>query len=345
MVSRPLMGLCSIAGLCALVAIAHVSTRGGPRRQDYKRPDAIPYSAQNPFSQEKAELGRILFHDPILSASRTISCASCHDAKLAWGDGKPRAIGEAHTPLAFRAPTLLNVAWTETLGWDGKFPNLEAVAFTPITAPANMNMTESRVIGRLTKDEDYVRLFAEAFEDKAVTRTNVEEALATFERSIVSGEAPFDRWVNGDDGAIDGPAKRGFDVFNGKGRCFECHSGWAFTDGSFHDIGTAQGEEVGRGRLFPTSIKLKYAFKTPTLRDVALRAPYMHNGSIPTLEKAIDLYDRGGIERPSRADLIRPLGLTPREKDDLIAFLKTLTSRTNDTRPSDLSARVSPDRR
>ncbi len=128
----------------------------------------------------------------------------------------------------------------------------------------------------------------------------VEMALATFERSIVSTEAPFDRWLNGDDSAIDAAAKRGFALFNGKANCAACHSGWAFTDASFHDIGTAHDDDIGRGRLFPSSAALKYAFKTPTLRDVAHRAPYMHDGSVPTLEAVIDLYDRGGIDRPSR---------------------------------------------
>ena len=149
-------------------------------------------------------------------------------------------------------------------------------------------------------------------------------ALATFERSIVSTGAPFDRWIDGDETAIDESAKRGFDLFNGKANCAACHSGWAFTDASFHDIGTARNDDIGRGRLFPTSVKLQYAFKTPTLRDVARRGPYMHDGSVPTLEAVIDLYDRGGIERSSRADEIHPLGLTKDEKADLIAFLHTL---------------------
>ena len=128
--------------------------------------------------------------------------------------------------------------------------------------------------------------------------------MATFERTIVSGEAPFDRWIKGDEKAINAAAKRGFDLFVGKAHCASCHSGWAFTDSSFHDIGTATGDDIGRGKLFPTSIKLQYAFKTPTLRDVARRAPYMHDGSDATLEAVIDLYDRGGIDRPSRSELI-----------------------------------------
>jgi cytochrome c peroxidase len=227
--------------------------------------------------------------------------------------------------MALRSPTLLNVAWTPRLGWDGKFRDLESVAFGPITAATNMNLPEPVLIERLAAIPDYVRSFAAAFGEGPVTRRNIEAALATYERSIVSGAAPFDRWVAGDEQAIDQNAKRGFGIFTGKGRCSECHSGWAFTDSSFHDIGTAQGDDIGRGRLFPTSVKLRYAFKTPTLRDVARRAPYMHDGSLATLADVVALYDRGGIARPSRSASIAPLGLTESEKADLLAFLQTLT--------------------
>jgi len=149
--------------------------------------------------------------------------------------------------------------------------------------------------------------------------------LATFERTIVSGDAPFDRWIHGDEAAISAAAKRGFALFNGKANCAVCHSGWTFTDAAFHDIGVAKDDDLGRGRLFPSSVKLQHAFKTPTLRDVARRAPYMHDGSVASLAGVIELYDRGGIDRPSRDNDIRPLNLQSREKADLIAFLNTLS--------------------
>ena len=179
-------------------------------------------------------------------------------------------------------------------------------------------------MSRLSAVPGYVSAFDAAFGKNGITRDNIELALATYQRTIVATEAPFDRWVNGDETAIDAAAKRGFDLFAGKARCAECHSGPAFTDGSFHDIGTAKGEDIGRGRFFPKSVKLRYAFKTPTLRDVARRAPYMHDGSVPTLEAVIALYDRGGIDRPSRSTKITPLGLSGNEKADLVAFLRTL---------------------
>jgi cytochrome c peroxidase len=300
---------------------------------DYQRPQAIPFPDSDPYSAAKDALGHRLFFDPVFSNSRTIACATCHDPALSWGDGRPRAHGEGAADLAFRSPTLLNIAWMPRLGWDGKFRDLESVAFAPITAAGNMNLKEETLLARLAAEPSYVAAFAGAFPESGLSRRNIEEALATYERSIVSPEAPFDRWARGDESAIGEAAKRGFDLFNTTGRCSNCHSGWTFSDGSFHDIGTAEGKDIGRGRLFPTSVKLQYAFKTPTLRDVALRAPYMHNGSVPNLQAVIDLYDRGGIARPSRSELIRPLGLTDDEKSDLLAFLQTLSSERSPSEP------------
>ena len=293
-------------------------------RAKYHRPAEIPFPDSNPYSEAKSKLGRMLYFDPLLSGSQVRSCASCHNPALSWGDGQSRAIGEKQVPLALRSPTLLNVAWTPKPGWDGHFRDLEAVAFGPITAPGNMNMPEKVLIERLSAIEGYNDAFIRAFGEGEITRRKIELALATFERSIVSGEAPFDRWIKGDETAISAAAKRGFDLFNNKAHCSSCHSGWAFTDASFHDIGTGKNDDLGRGRLFPTSVKLRYAFKTPTLRDVVRRAPYMHDGSVATLEAVIDLYDRGGIARPSRSDRIFALGLSKDEKADLIAFLHTL---------------------
>lgn len=295
-------------------------------RASYRRPAAIPFPDSNPYSVPKAALGEKLFFDPLLSKSGTVSCASCHDPSLSWADGRARAIGEDPKGLPLRSPTLIDVAFTEPLGWDGKFRDIEAVTFGPITGRANMNLSEAELITRLSAVPAYVDAFASAFGDAAVTRRRIEAALATFERRIVAGESPFDRWIKGDETAISAAAKRGFEVFNGKARCANCHSGPSFTDGSFQDIGTAGKDDVGRGRLFPTSQKLRYAFKTPTLRDVARRAPYMHDGSVATLEEVIELYDKGGIDRPSRSPSIKPLSLTPDEKTGLIAFLQTLTA-------------------
>jgi cytochrome c peroxidase len=295
-------------------------------REKYRGPPAIPYPKDNPYSHAKYELGRTLFFDPILSGEKVRSCSSCHNPGLSWADGQPRALGEKQQPLGsgLRTPTLLNVAWTPKLGWDGHFSTLEGVAIGPITATDNMNLPADALLARLSAIPGYVNAFDAAFGQGDITVLKLEQALATFERSIVSNEAPFDHWVAGDDNAIGAAAKRGFALFNGKANCAACHTGWTFTDTSFHDIGVAKNDDIGRGRLFPSSVKLKYAFKTPTLRDVARRGPYMHDGSLTTLEDVIDLYDRGGIDRASRDDQIHQLNLPQGEKADLIAFLQTL---------------------
>ena len=315
-------------GALVLLLGAGSSIYGAPElslralQDKYRRPAEIPYPKDNPYSRAKHELGRTLFFDPILSGSKVRSCATCHNPGLSWGDGLPRAMGEKQ--LTLRAPTLLNVAWTPKLGWDGHFRDLESVAVGPISAHDNMDLPEADMVARLSGVPGYVSSFDTAFGKGDITTLKIEQALATFERSIVSDDAPFDRWIRGDQNAIDASAKRGFVLFNGNANCAACHSGWAFTDVSFHDIGVAKNDDIGRGRLFPKSVKLQYAFKTPTLRDVARRGPYMHDGSVATLAEVIDLYDRGGIERPSRDDEIHQLNLPQSDKTDLIAFLNTL---------------------
>jgi len=330
-------------------------------RDMYRRPTAIPYPKDNPYSRAKYELGRMLFFDPILSGSKVRSCSTCHNPGLSWGDGEQQALGENQKPLSsgLRSPTLLNVAWTPKLGWDGHFGTLEGVAIAPITSSENMNLPEKAMLERLSAIPGYAKAFDAAFGkgeistskvaqalvtrqsaipghakdfdaafgNSEITALKVEQALATFERSIVSQEAPFDRWIKGEPNAINAAAKRGVALFNGAANCAACHSGWAFTDASFHDIGVAKDDDIGRGRLFPSSVKLQHAFKTPTLRDVARRGPYMHDGSLATLDDVIDLYNRGGIDRPSRDDAIHQLNLPQGAKSDLIAFLQTLNGK------------------
>jgi cytochrome c peroxidase len=311
---------------------AATSTRDALKNK-YRRQSEIPFPESDPYSKAKLKLGRMLFFDPILSGTQRESCSSCHSPSLSWADGRSRAIGETHKSLPLRTPTLLNVAWTPRLGWDGHFASLEVVAVSPITSADMMGASEKIAVDRVAASPRYIEAFGEAFGTNDINMESMEMALATFERSIVSTEAPFDRWIDGDETAIGEPAKRGFDLFNGKANCAACHSGWTFTDSSFHDIGTAHDTDTGRGKLFPRSIALQYAFKTPTLRDVAQRAPYAHDGSVQTLEQIVDLYDRGGIDRPSRAPEIYPLKLANDEKADLISFLRTLTGRPQSSSP------------
>jgi cytochrome c peroxidase len=301
-------------------------------RDQYHWPAQIPYPKDDVYSEAKLKLGRMLFFDPILSGTGSRSCASCHNPGLSWADGQARAVGLSQEQLPLRTPTLLGVAWTPKLGWSGRFRDLESVAITPITSPNMMNLPEVSLVERLSGVPGYTDGFKNAFGEPEIDLGKIEQALATFERSIMPTRAPFDRWINGEKTAISKSAERGFELFNGKANCAACHKGWAFTDASFHDIGSAKNDDLGRGNLFPSSVSLRYAFKTPTLRDVARRAPYMHDGSLSTLDAVIDLYDRGGIDRPSRAPEIHPLDLTNNEKADLIAFLKTLTGDPAQTR-------------
>ena len=301
--------------------------RAGPAlragwQRDFARPEA---AVAQPVDEALGRLGMLLFFDPVLSGARTLACATCHQPANGWADTKGDAVGERGISMHARSPTLENVAYGSRFGWDGKFPTLESVTFRAITGESNMNLPEDEALGRLRGSPAYRRLFQTAFGNMAVTRPQVEEALAVFERSLVSGVAPFDRWLAGDETAMSAAAKRGFSVFDGKGECSACHSGWAFTDHSFQDIGSAVGDDLGRGARFPSSVALQYAFKVPTLRDVLIRSPYMHNGSKRDLMAVINNYDAGGIDRPSRSSHVHPLHLTAQDKSDLISFLASLT--------------------
>jgi len=278
-------------------------------------------------SAARIELGRTLFFDPRLSRASSISCASCHNPGFSWGDGLPRGVGFGSKSLGRRTPTVLNVGWGEAFFWDGRAETLEQQALGPIAAPGEMNLPHDEMVKRLQGIAGYRPMFAAAFGDSNVTKEKVAQAIADFERTIVSTDAPFDRWLQGDKNAISGSAKHGFALFNGKADCAKCHSGWRFTDDSFHDIGTL-GDDEGRAKILPGLDSMNHAFKTPTLRDVARRAPYMHDGSEATLEQVVELYDKGGrIRRPnSIATEIHPLSLTPQDRADLVAFLLTLNS-------------------
>ena len=314
------------AGAGAKSAMSAERVASQPFLASYARPATTPFPEDNTFTPEREALGRALFFDPRLSGSGWISCASCHNPGLSWGDGLPRAIGHGMKTLGRRTPTILNLAWGQAFFWDGRADTLEAQALGPIQAAGEMNLDLPTLMTRIGSIESYRALFAKAYPGEPVAPETVAKAIATFERGVVSPEAPFDRWLAGDEAAIGADAKRGFVVFNTKAACAKCHSGWRFTDDSFHDIGVA-GEDVGRGALLKEIPALQHAFKTPTLRDADRRGPYMHDGSIATLEAVVDFYDRGGLAaRESLSSDLKPLALTADEKRQLLAFMRTLTS-------------------
>jgi cytochrome c peroxidase len=330
-------GLLALAlGAAALTQTGHPKAADAPAEAgaeaglaalwaQYRRPDRIPYPADNPWSEAKARLGHVLFFDPRLSGSNSMSCASCHNPALGWEDGMPVGRGEAANRLGRATPTILNIAWAELLMWDGRKESLEEQALGPISADVEMNQALPELVAELSAIPGYRRLFQAAYGRDEITGEGIARALATFQRGVVSGTAPFDRWIAGDESAISDSAKRGFALFNGKANCAACHSGWRFTDDGFHDIGLAS-QDIGRAEHMPDIPVLRHAFKTPTLRNVAQRTPYMHDGSARSLRETVLHYDTGFVERPSLSPEMRRLGLSGQEVDDLVAFLRTLTS-------------------
>ncbi|SOD90724.1 cytochrome c peroxidase [Caenispirillum bisanense] len=331
-------------------ADAHAAADGGAVEVDrdllaaFERPAAVPFPADNPYTPEKAALGERLFHDPRLSGADDRSCASCHIPERGFEDGLPTGAAIDGTPLGRRVPTILNAAWGALFFWDGRADGLEDQALGPVQNPREMNQTLPELVGELKADPDLVAAFATAFPDRPeITADTIAAALATFERTVVSGIAPFDRWVAGDDGAVSAAAKRGFALFTGEAGCVSCHSGWAFTDNAFHDIGLPD-PDVGRGEILGMA-ELNHAFKTPTLRDLGARGPYMHNGMLTTLEQVVGHYahvrdmthamdashamhhGKAHPETVTRASLspdLPKVDLSAQDQADLVAFLMSL---------------------
>jgi len=290
----------------------------------YRRPSTIPFPTENQYTPTKAFLGQMLFSDTRLSDAGELACASCHNPAFDYGDGRAKSIGHGMRPLARRSSSVINSAWGQFFMWDGRAATLEEQALGPIESPSEMNQSLERLIRTLSGIDKYELAFAAAFPNQGITAITLAKAIATYERTLVSAMAPFDSWIEGDENSISDSAKRGFELFNSKARCALCHAGWLFTDDGFHDIGLP-GDDIGRGRLFPSIVKLQHAFKTPSLRDTSLRGPYMHDGSLPTLEAVVGQYDQGGVHRPSQSEIIEPLGLLREEQRDIVAFLRTLS--------------------
>ena len=291
---------------------------------DYRKPQAIQHPNDNPFTLARHELGQKLFFDPILSGDNSLSCASCHQPERGFEDGKPLAQGIANQLVKRHTQTLFDLDHAVLLHWDGRAESLEEQALLPIQSPEEMAQDLRELVEELAARPDYQQLFAKAYPDEDLNTEQIAQALATFQRSFRSPTSPFDRWVAGDPQAVSQEVKSGFQLFNGKAKCSLCHSGWRFTDDSFHDIGLAS-KDPGRFALLPLPV-MRHAFKTPSLRMIAERAPYMHDGSLASLDEVIAFYDRGGdADRPSRSPMIEPLQLSKAEKQALIAFLRSLS--------------------
>ncbi|UTW47401.1 cytochrome-c peroxidase [Bacterioplanoides sp. SCSIO 12839] len=307
--------------LIANVSYGEESPQLQALKQQYKRPDFIPFPADNPYSADKAQLGKMLFFDQRLSRHFNMTCATCHNPSLGWEDGVATAVGDINESLARHSPTLLNLAWGETFFWDGRAATLEEQIRGPVEAEVEMNMSLAEVVQRLNKVAGYREQFQKVF-GESINETNILKAIATYERTLVSGTAPFDRWVDGDEGAISAQAKAGFELFNGKAGCSGCHTGWNFTDNQFHDIGLAT-DDLGRANITADPDHI-HAFKTPGLRNIGQRMPYMHNGLSANMDAVLAHYISGGIPRTSRSALMKPVLLNQQELDQLKAFMATL---------------------
>ncbi len=287
----------------------------------------MKHPADNSWSKEKEELGKMLYFDPRLSGSNWISCATCHNPGLGWGDGLPRAIGHGQKELGRHSPTIINSGYFPLQMWDGRKKTLEEQAVGPIGAAVEMNQDYGELVKELKAISGYVRLFEEVFGKDSITMDNIGKAIATFERSVVSKNAPYDKYWQGNKKAMSKSAVNGMNLFFSKAKCSICHNGPAFTDGNFHNIGGQQHGplKVDLGRFNESKDDFdKGAFKTPGLRHVTRSAPYMHDGSEPTLESVIAFYNRGGDVEQNRSPFITPLELTAREEKDLVEFLKAL---------------------
>jgi len=311
-----------LAALASAVLFAFAPAAGA---DPYLRPDKAPEPAHNKSTPARVELGKALFFDPRLSGSDWISCASCHNPAMGWSDGLPTGVGEGMKRLGRATPTIVNIGFTTHLMWDGRQPNLEAQALGPIQAGEEMNQDIPGLVKKLSGIKGYLPMFDKAYPGEGISGETIGKAIAAYERTIVSTESPFDRWRKGEANAVGGAAKRGFELFTGKANCVKCHEGFNFSDNSFHNIGL-KSADVGRFAQRKV-IAMRGAFKTPTLRDIELTAPYMHNGAYRTLEEVVEHYDRGGDVKDTLSPEMKPLELTEREKADLVAFMKSLTGK------------------
>jgi cytochrome c peroxidase len=285
---------------------------------------ALNIPQDNPLVEEKVDLGWQLFFDRRLSADETIACATCHVPARGFSDGQPRSTALNEQKLGRNTPTIVNRAFGSSYFWDGRASSLEETIL--LILRAHLGNSDEAIVQKLSSIRGYAERFRRVF-GASVTMDGIGKSLAAFVRTIFSGNSPFDRFEAGDRTALSLQAQRGFKLFRGKANCTTCHVGFNFTDEQFHNTGVGlYNPDPDLGRYAVTNRdEDKGAFKTPTLRDLAQTAPYMHDGSLETLEKVVQFYNRGGIKNPYLAKELTPLHLTPQEQADLLAFLNSLT--------------------
>lgn len=291
----------------------------------------VPWPKDNPYSQKKAELGRLLYFDKRLSTDGTISCATCHSIPRAFTDNLPVSIGISGQKGTRHSPTVINAAYQKHLFWDGRASSLEEQSKGPIANPKEMTLIQNvhsahkACQERIHAIAGYRILFKEVFGSEDCNIDDVGKAIATFERTVLSGNSPYDRYIAGDKSAMSGEQIYGYRVFN-KAGCQNCHFGPTFSDGRFLNIGIGmEAPKPDLGRYEVTKDKKDWgAFKVPTLREVSHTYPYMHNGQHKTLEDVVEYYDKGGNKNPNLHPLMKPLHLSENDKKALVSFLEAL---------------------
>jgi cytochrome c peroxidase len=301
---------------------ASLSLKNIPLGLDSNR--AVP--KDNLLTEAKVRLGRRLFFDPILSTDGTVSCASCHDPAHGLAGRARLAAGIQGRQMTRNAPSLWNRAYGTAFFWDGRETSLESQALRPVESSSEMGGTVDGAVERLRSHKEYPGLFEAAFAD-GVTASNLAKSLASFERVLLSGNSRVDRFRSGEVRALSDSERHGLWLYESRGGCWRCHSGPNFSDENFHNTGVGWNQTpIDLGRFTVTKKDPdRGRFKTPTLRNVALTAPYMHDGSLATLEEVVDFYNRGGGKNTYLDTSIAPLGFSAEEKKDLVAFLKALS--------------------
>jgi cytochrome c peroxidase len=290
--------------------------------------DAAYVPEGNPPTDARVALGRLLYFDKRLSVDDTVACATCHDPAHGFAEPRATSVGVGGKVGGRNAPTILNRLFSKEQFWDGRAEDLEAQAKGPLVNPIEMAMpSHDAVVARVRGIAGYGPLFRSAFGDDGVTIDRIAQAIASYERRVLTGDSPFDRHAAGDRAALSTAAGRGMAIFNDKGNCDTCHSGFNFTDESYHNLGVGMdAAKPDLGRFEVTKVETdRGAFKTPTLRNVAQTAPYMHDGSEATLREVIAFYNEGGRKNAWLSKEMRPLGLSDAEQADLLAFLEALT--------------------
>lgn len=322
--------LCSLLATTAIGEQEYTFKPGHASLQEWLLP-AVPYPADNKPNAERIALGKMLFFDPRLSGDGNMSCATCHSPLFGWSDGLPTAKGFQSKVLGRASPTVTNSAYNHLQMWDGRKSSLEDQALGPMLSSAEMNVDLNKAIKFLQANATYVGAFAKAYPKQGITDESLAKAIASFERTVISNNSPFDRWIKGDKKAMTKQQVNGFKLFvdPDKGNCAVCHSAPNFTDNGFHNIGLEswgqENPDMGRYAIKPIGL-MKGAFKTPTLRDITLTAPYFHDGSAATLMDVVNHYETGGSVKTNLSPNMKALQLTPAEKNDLVAFMKALTT-------------------